>query len=163
MKKVLKIAAISLAGLVISSVIVWTSAFRPLTLVEIFWLAISGEAATKEDIAVMKKAAKREPASLAGNINGVELNLPLPDGATRYEAARSDAHVYMICADTLEPYLESLPSRGYMLKEQMGSVYFYRNEALEMRLVIEIRQYSHAFYLVSFHVQNLQQNIGEEQ
>ena len=162
-KKVIKIVAISLIGLMISAIIVWAAMFRPLTPVQIFFLAISGEDVTMADIDITREAIKREPASLVGNINGVELDLPLPNGATRYEAARSDAHVYMICTDTLEPYWENLPSLGYTLKDQMGSFYWYRNEERGTELHIFRRQYSHAFYIVEFYVQNLQQNIGEEQ
>jgi|GEM_PF-4624568 len=157
-KKAITIAAISLVGLMISAIIVWAAMFRPLTPVQIFLLAISGEDITMS----AREAAKREPASLVGNINGVEIDFPLPEGATPYELARSDAHVYMICADTLEPYFESLPSLGYTLKDQMGSFYWYHNEELGTELHIFRRQYSHAFYIVEFQVQNSQQKIGEE-
>jgi len=163
MKKVIKIVAISLIGTVIAGVISWVAIFRPLTPVQVFFLAISGEDITMFEVDIAKTAAKREPASMTINIDGADYELPLPNGATSYAKKSSDGQTYMICADTLEPYLESLPSLGYTLKDQMGSFYWYRNEELGIGLHIAKRQYSHAFYIASFYVTKLQQNIGEEQ
>jgi len=155
MKKIVKFVAPWLIALTIVTVVTWVAVFRPRIPVEIFWLAVSAEDVTMEDIAIARKAAKRIPASMAINVDGTERKLPLPNGATPYETKSPHHRSYMICTDALEPYLEDLVWLDFTLKEQMGSFYIYRNEKFGMDLHITKRQFSHAFYIVEFQIQKL--------
>ena len=152
MKKVIKIFAFSLAALIAVTSIVWLAAYRPLTPLQVFWLAASAEDVVREDFAAAKNAARREPASMAFSIDDVDYELPLPDGATPFDDETLDNRTYILCQDALEPYFESLPSLGYAFLDQMGSMCFYRNEELSINLQILRRQYSHSFYIVTFHI-----------
>ena len=152
MKKKLITGISAFAGLIIATVIVGTIIIYPISPLRFVFLVASAEEVDRYEIALAKNASRREPASKMVDVDGIAYELPLPNGATPDDDSYPNGGTYMICSDELRPYLDSLPSQGYSFIESMGSMYFYKNDALDMRLEIGTRQFSHSFYIVHFNL-----------
>jgi len=133
---------------VITAAIAWKMVLSPLTPLQLFKIAISSEDIGRDYITIARNALKREPASTVITVNGVEHEFSLPNGATPYDNGRVDG--YVICIDELQPYFDRLPSYGYLLVEQEGSFYRYKNDDLGIRMMISRQQYPGSLCLFYF-------------
>ena len=132
---------------VIASIIFATIAIgiasQPFSLLQLYQIAISGEKFGRSELSIAENTLKGEPASTMITIDGVEHEFPLPNGATSF------GEWYMICREELQPYLDRLPSLGYSFVDQMGTLFIYQNDDLDIRLHIGAGQYSRAFFIFS--------------
>ena len=133
-------SALICVGLALSAV--WSKYLSPLTPRQFFGVMRSNE--IRNVITAARDAAKRSPTTTMIIVNGTDHEFHLPNGATSF------GDKYLICMDEFAPYLERLPSYGYVFEEQMGSMYQYRNEALGILVHILRQQYPGNMCLFNF-------------
>jgi len=118
----LLIGTIALLGVIIATLALWSKHLSPLTPGQYVSVMRSNE--VRSVIIAARGATKRSPTTTLATVGGTDHAFPLPHGTTAF------GEKYLICSDEFAPYLERLPSYGYELEEQMGSMYHYRNAEL---------------------------------
>jgi len=136
------VAVVICMGLALVSV--WSKHLSPLTPGQLFGVLRSNEISYVINTA--RDAARRSPTTIMATVDGTDHELPLPNGTTAF------FEKHLICSDELAPYLERLPSYGYELEEQAGSMYIYRNEALGITMHIMSQQWYGSMSLFYFEI-----------
>ena len=129
----LLIGTIALLGVIIATLALWSKHLSPLTPGQ--YLSVMRSNEVRSVVITARSAAKRLPITTLITVDGADHEFPLPHGTTDF------GEKYLICSDEFAPYLERLPSYGYELEEQLGSMYHYRNAELGVLVLVMSQQW----------------------
>ena len=136
--------------IMIGIIIILSGSFMALLNYDILMpLLFSSEKIGMYEITAVRKCRMNNDESLILIDNGIEIQLPLPNGAVEFEnktyPVREDCKQYLITTEAFQHYLhELLPQNGYEA-EQMGAQITINNKDNSIKVIMLVHMFTRNF------------------